>query len=56
MKFKIDFNPQFKKAFELIEKTTIITQAIQNKESLDIIYLKGNDEKSTRRIKPIDNL
>jgi len=35
------------------EKMTLIEQAIRNKSSLRIVYLKPNDEKSTRVVEPI---
>jgi hypothetical protein len=35
------------------EKTTIIEQAIRDKSALRIVYLKPNDEKSTRVVDPI---
>ncbi|MBI4655863.1 MAG: AAA family ATPase [Elusimicrobia bacterium] len=40
------------KSLPLKEKINIITQAIKNRDLLEIIYLKSNDEKSKRVIKP----
>ena len=46
---------QYKKSLEqcsLSEKVSMIERAIQSKSALKIIYLKSNDIKSKRRIKP----
>ena len=42
------------KTFSLADKKMLILQAIKNKQDLEIVYLKPNDEKSKRTITPID--
>jgi predicted DNA-binding transcriptional regulator YafY len=39
-------------AMSLKTKTEIVDKAIREKTKLEIIYLKSNDEKSRRRIRP----
>jgi predicted DNA-binding transcriptional regulator YafY len=39
-------------AMPLKNKTEIVDRAIHEKKDLEIIYLKSNDEKSHRRIRP----
>lgn len=49
-------NYQYKKSDTLCpieDKIKIIQEAIKNKSSLSIIYLKANDEKTQRLIEPI---
>ena len=53
IKFITDF--QYKKAeknFSLAEKIELITKAIKENSDLNMLYLKGKDEKSRRKIKP----
>ncbi len=38
----------------LTDKMKIIKDAIANKSSLDMVYLKGSDEKSKRTVKPLE--
>jgi len=40
-------------ALPLKVKTEIVDRAIREKKELDIVYLKSNDEKSRRRIRPL---
>ena len=42
------------KEMPLKEKTQIIKQAIKNKKTLDITYLKPNDIQSKRKVKPLE--
>ncbi|MFH1247455.1 MAG: WYL domain-containing protein, partial [Candidatus Micrarchaeota archaeon] len=42
------------KSCSLSDKMEIIQNAIANKSTLDIVYLKGSDEKSKRTVKPLE--
>lgn len=47
---------QYKKSEALcptVEKIKIIKEAIKNKSTINVVYLKANDEKSNRLIQPI---
>lgn len=54
IKFLTDFQyATAEKKYPLNDKIAILQQAIDNKETLQITYLKTNDEKSTRKIMPL---
>lgn len=55
VKFLTNFQySQAQKKLSYKEKKGIIENAIKNKEKLKIVYLKSNDEKSNRIIKPLN--